>query len=137
MYKHHPDFGLNFCHSLGDCGSSKLYMSVAVCVCSAFTAYILVTIGRILMKLGGNERRFDYFTISLYRMGHKKRKKKTQHKGLFITLVVSNQFTSGLLHFVADNTKFHTVSSDFLSRKNFFRNLRKQEGNAQMSHKKL
>ena len=45
-------------HSLVDCGSSQLYLSVCVCVCvsvcPAFTAYISVTMGRILIKLGGN-----------------------------------------------------------------------------------
>ena len=34
------------------CGSSKLYL--CVCVYPAFTAYILVTVGHILMKLGGS-----------------------------------------------------------------------------------
>ena len=37
-------------HNLGDCGSSKLYLSVYLSVCPALTAYILFTMGRILMK---------------------------------------------------------------------------------------
>ena len=37
-----------YCHCLGDCGSFKL-----LSVCPAFTAYILFTIGQILMKLCG------------------------------------------------------------------------------------
>ena len=43
-----------FRHSLVDCGSSQLYLSVCVCVCPAFTAYISDTMGWILIKLGGN-----------------------------------------------------------------------------------
>ena len=48
----------DFRHSLGDCGSSQLYLSVclSVCVsvCPAFTAYISVTMGWILIKFGVN-----------------------------------------------------------------------------------
>ena len=35
-------------HSLGDCGSSTLYMHVCLSVSPVFTAYILVTMGRSL-----------------------------------------------------------------------------------------
>ena len=37
-------------HSLGD----KLYLSVFLCVCPVFMAYISVTMVRILMKFGGH-----------------------------------------------------------------------------------
>ena len=37
-----------------DCGSYKLYICVCVCVCPVFTAYISVTMGRILINLGEN-----------------------------------------------------------------------------------
>ena len=41
-------------NSLGDCGSSKLFLSVCLSVCPAFADYITVTMGQIGMKLGGN-----------------------------------------------------------------------------------
>ena len=45
-----------YSYSLGDCGSSKLYLSVclSVCVCPAFTVYNLIATGRTLMKYGGS-----------------------------------------------------------------------------------
>ena len=51
---------LYYRHSLVDCGSYQLYLSVSVCVCvclsvcPAFTAYISVAMGWILIKLGEN-----------------------------------------------------------------------------------
>ena len=49
----------DFCHSLWTVAPTNfisvcVYVCVCLCVCPAFTAYILVTMGRILIKLAEN-----------------------------------------------------------------------------------
>ena len=41
-------------HSLIDCASSKLYLSVCLCMCPVFTAFISITMCWILKELGGH-----------------------------------------------------------------------------------
>ena len=61
-YLHNDTVSKFYFHSLGDCGSSKLYLSVclfvclSVClsVCPALKVYVSATMSRILMKLGGS-----------------------------------------------------------------------------------
>ena len=55
----------------------------------------------------------------------KKKKKCNVHKDLLIAFILMDQFTTGLLQFDADNSKFCMVSSDFLYLKNFLRKLKK------------
>ena len=74
-------------HSLEDCGSSQLYLyvclsvcvSVCVSVCPAFTAYISVTMGWILIKLGGNVG--TLVRLIVLKFEHSAAKGNTTHKG--------------------------------------------------------
>ena len=66
-------------HSLVDCGSCQLYLSVCLCVCPAFTAYISLTMGRIFIKLGENVG--TSVRLIVLKFEHSAAKGKTTHKG--------------------------------------------------------
>ena len=70
-------------HSLVDCGSSQLYLSVCLCVCvcvaPAFTAYISLTMGRILIKPGENVGTSARLIVLKFK--HSAARDKTTHKG--------------------------------------------------------
>ena len=66
-------------HSLVDCGSSQLYLSVCLSVCPAFTAYISVTMGWILIKLG--EYPGTLVRLNVLKFVHSAEKGNTTHKG--------------------------------------------------------
>ena len=70
-------------HSLVDCGSSQLYLSVYLCVylcvCPAFTAYISVTMDRILIKFGENVG--TSVRLIVLKFEHSAAKGNTTHEG--------------------------------------------------------
>ena len=86
-------------HSLVDCGSSQLYLSVCVClsVCPAFTAYISLTMGRILIKLGENVG--TLIRLIVLKFEHSAAKGKTTHKGkIFWHFYAFQSISSRLRH---------------------------------------
>ena len=74
-------------------------LCVCVCVCPAFTAYISLTMGRILIKLGENVG--TLVRLIVLKFEHSATKGNTTHKGKFFIafLCVSKQFETIETHF--------------------------------------
>ena len=73
-------------------------LSVCVSVCPAFTAYISVTIGAILIKLGGNVG--TLVRLIVLKFEHSAAKGKTTHKGknFFLHFYAFQSISSRLRH---------------------------------------
>ena len=71
-------------------------VSVCLCFCPAFTAYISVTMGWILIKLGENVGTYIQVRLIVLKFEHSAAKGNTTHKGKFFNafLCVSEQFES-------------------------------------------
>ena len=111
-------------HSLVDCGSSQLYLSVclSVCVsvCPAFTAYIPLTIGRILIKLSENVG--TSVRLIVFKFEHSAVKEKTTHKDNFFLHFYAFQSNSSRLRhtFVFENFEHFAAKGKTTHTGNFF-----------------
>ena len=75
------DYDMNFYHSLVDCGSSQLYLSVclSVCVSVPLLAYISLTMDRIWIKLCENVG--TLVRLIVLKFEHSAAMENTTHKG--------------------------------------------------------
>ena len=72
------------------CVCLSVCLSVCVSVCPAFTGYISVTMGWILIKLGGNVE--TLVQLIVFKFEHSAAKGKTTHKGVIFFFCISMRF---------------------------------------------